>query len=162
MIEKTIIKVELIKNIKENRAKLEKLLTKVPKEDMLKTVNNNWSVKDILSHVISWEQNMIRWIKITLEGGSPEDFPVGREAVDSLNELQYQREKESNINDVLKRFSSSYVEALSIAEALDEKTLNDPDLFEWRKGDAIWFIVAANTYWHYEEHFDIFDQWEIK
>jgi hypothetical protein len=162
MIAKTITKVDLLKQIKENRAKLEDLISNVLQEDIFKPIEGKWSTKDIMSHIISWEQNMIRWMDITLAGGAPDDFPVTRDEVEPLNEFQYQREKDKTLDVVLKEFQDSYKQALSYAEGLDEKIINDPDLFEWRKGDAIWYLVSANTHWHYEEHFELFENLDFK
>lgn len=156
MIEENISKTDLIKNINENRAILEGLLAEIPKEDMLDIVDAGWSIKDILSHIIAWEQNMVRWITITLEGGTPGDFPETRKAVDSLNEFQYQRDKEKGLEEVISEFSISFRAVLALAENMDEKVINDPNLFAWRIGRPIWFIIAANMYWHYQEHFEIF------
>ena len=162
MIEENISKIDLLKNIKENRGILEELLAKIPKEDMLNTVEGDWTIKDILSHIIAWEQNMIRWMTITLKGGTPEDFPESREAVDSLNEFQYQRDKEKDLEEVLSEFPASFQAALALAENVDENVINDPELFAWGAGRPIWFIIAANTYWHYQEHIEIFEKWKGK
>ncbi len=158
----SISKDELLKNIKEYRSKLEDLIANIPQGELSTSVEGDWTVKDIFSHIIAWEQNMIRWVEITLAGGAPEDFPETREAVDALNEFQYQRDKGKDLSGVLSAFSSSYDQSLRIAEKVDEKAINDPDTFVWREGRPLWYVIAANTYWHYEEHFELFEKWNPK
>ena len=158
----SITKNELIEKIKENRKILEDLIANIPQEDMYTPVEGDWTVKDILSHIIAWEQNMIRWIDITLSGGSPGDFPETRETLDALNEAQYQRDKENDLTEVISNFSSSYAQSLTLAENVNEEEINDTDSFAWRNGRPLWYIIAANTYWHYEEHFELFEKWNIE
>jgi hypothetical protein len=35
----------------------------------------------------------------------------------------------------------------------------DPDRFPTRKGSPLWYMVAANTWWHYEEHDEDIKKW---
>jgi hypothetical protein len=158
----SISKKDLIGKIKENRTILESLISNIPESDMSTPVEGDWTVKDIFSHIIAWEQNMIRWMNITLAGGAPDDFPETREAVDALNEFQFQRDKGNDLDDVLSHLSTSYAQSLSFAEKVDEFAINDADVFAWREGRPLWYIIAANTYWHYEEHFELFQKWNVK
>ena len=60
---------------------------------------------------------------------------------------------------VLAGFQNSFQKTLKAVQALTEQDLIDPQRFEWREGDPLWHMVAANTWWHYKEHRETISRW---
>ena len=51
---------------------LEATLSKLSRNDMTKPVlENGWTVKDIVAHIFSWEQLMVKWINNALNEETP-------------------------------------------------------------------------------------------
>lgn len=150
----SIKKQDLIAKIIQTRGELEDLIQSIPEEKMEQPLTEGWSVKDILSHIIAWENNMVGWVGLTLAGGAPENFPDSNQKVDALNEFQFQRDKGKALKEVLEEFPVSYKQALNTAQGLSEEFLNEVNSIDWRQGIPIWYLVASNTYWHYEDHFE--------
>jgi hypothetical protein len=149
---------ELLEKIKSSRKQLEDLMTKIPEEDFLRPVfDGGWTLKDMLSHIVSWEQKMITWIGEAAEGKLPE-MPNGDAAVDALNAAFYQENKDLSLEDARQAFKRSYPQALAVAENTPDEVLYTENLFEGRK-NPFWITVAANTYWHYNDHIEDITKW---
>lgn len=148
--------------IRSEREDLEKTLEWLSTEQMTQPgVESDWSVKDILAHITDWERRMVQWIEESLRGETPERPAPGMtwEDLDRLNEQTYLANKDRPLGEVLADYRSSYQRALETVEALTEKDLIDPERFEWRAGDPMWHMVAANTWWHYKEHRETISNW---
>jgi hypothetical protein len=149
---------ELLENIGSSRKRLEDLLEKIPEEDFLRSVfSGGWNLKDMLVHIVAWEQKMITWIGQAAEGKLP-DLPNGDEAVEALNATLYAENKDLSLEDVLQAFHRSYPQALAVAQNTPEEVLFTENLIEGRK-HPFWITVAANTYWHYNDHIEDITRW---
>jgi hypothetical protein len=79
--------------------------------------------------------------------------------LDQMNEETYLENRDKPLTEVLEEFHQSFPKALNIVKGISEEDLIDPDGFEWREGKPLWFIVAANTFWHYDEHEKAIREW---
>jgi hypothetical protein len=124
-------------------------------------VENNWSVKDILAHITDWEKRMVQWIEESLQGKTPEQPAPGMtwDDLDKLNERTYLANKDRPLSAIVTEFDDSYQRSLKVVEALTEEALLDPNRFEWRGGKPLWYMVAANTWEHYQEHREAISNW---
>ena len=87
------------------------------------------------------------------------DWPVGDEGVDDLNAIFYETNKDKPLAQVLADFAASYPRALTATEAMSETDLFDPDRFAWRNGRPLWWMVAGNTFGHYQDHIPNIHAW---
>ena len=146
-------KSELLEHIKRTRQELEQALAGLTDEQMLAPVfDEGWTVKDTLAHIVTWEQRMVRWVGMALKDGVPGDIPSTDEEVNRMNQQAYLDDKDLPLATVRTAFARSYPQAYTMAETAPEAPLLEADYFEWRQGRALWYVVAANTWWHYEEH----------
>ena len=124
-------------------------------------VESNWSVKDILAHIMAWEKRMVQWLEESLRGEVPERPAPGMswDDLDRLNEQIYRENRDRALDEVLADFRQSHEESLRVVEAIAEEDLIEPERFEWREGDPIWHMVAGNTWWHYKEHRETISNW---
>lgn len=155
-------KEEMLKLIHAEHDKLDQVLTEIGEHRFeMERVEEDWTIKDILAHITTWEQKMINWVEVTLRGEVP-DRPAPGMTWDDLDELNlqiYNENKEKPLEAVLDAFKRSYQEALEAVEGLGEDDLFKPDQFPWRKGDPLWHMVAANTWWHYKDHREAIQAW---
>jgi hypothetical protein len=157
-----ITKTELLAKIENHRALLEESLEKVSLDQMTSPGigNSDWTIKDILAHLVSWEQIMIKWVTQAMKDEVPK-VPQNEEDVDTMNANFYYANKDKALDLVLEEFTSSYKQALKITESIPEDILLTPDRFAWRK-NPLWHMVASNTWWHYDEHREDIDNWANK
>lgn len=146
-----ITREELLEGIFRERKLLEEILASIDHQDYLKPVfDGDWSIKDMLAHIVAWEQRMITWVGQAAEGILP-DMPGNDQEVELLNTQSYHQDKDLSLNAVLQAFERSYPQALSVAENAPEEVLFTKNLLEGRE-NPFWITVGANTSWHYKEH----------
>lgn len=155
-------KIKLIEAITNGRSKFEETLSKLDQDQMTtQGLKSGWSVKDVLAHIQVWETRMVRWLGDAQRGEIPQMLPPGMtwDDLDQMNEQTYLENRDKPLTEVLAEFHQSFPKALEIVKGISERDLMDPDRFEWRKGKPLWFIVAANTFWHYDEHDKAITEW---
>jgi hypothetical protein len=143
-------KSDLLEQIRNEHGRLEETLARLTHPQMLLPgVDGEWSVKDALAHISTWERWMIRWTNSLLAGDKPES-PEPWD-VDRMNADIYARVKGLTLAEVLEEFHQSYWDSLALAESLSEKQLQNTYNDTWPKG-PLWTGIAANMNWHYKEH----------
>ena len=97
---KKLNKTELLDQIRSEQGLLEAALSRLSHAQMLLPgVDGEWSVKDVLAHISTWERWMIRWTNSLLRGERP-DTPEAWD-VDRMNAETFARVKEFALADVL-------------------------------------------------------------
>ena len=155
-------KTKILEHIQVERARFEGTLAKLSEAQMLiPGVIEGWTVKDLLAHITVWEQRMVHWLAETVRGKEPQMLPPGMtwDDLDEWNEQTYQKHRAHPLDMVLTDFALSYPQALEAAQEISEEDLIDPHRFSWRKGEPLWVMVAANTFWHYKEHDESIKSW---
>jgi len=148
-------KTQILDLIQSERLNLEAALASVPPGKLTSPIPElGWSVKDILAHLTAWEQLMLGWVQASLRGETPERPAPGEswDDLDGMNERLRQAHQDHPLAVVQADFQKSYQAVLQIVSQLSEADLLDPQRFEWREGDPLWHMVAANTWWHYKQH----------
>jgi hypothetical protein len=161
MIEE-MTKPQLIEAITAGRKKFEATLSQLDEDQMTTPVlESGWSVKDVLAHIHVWETRMVQWLEVSQRGEIPQMLPPGMtwDDLDTMNEETYLQNQDRSLSEVRAEFQRSFPKALDMVKSISEEDLIDPDRFEWREGKPLWFIVAANTFWHYDEHDKAIRDW---
>ena len=118
----------------------------------------DWSVKDLLAHLIFWEQAPVRALRAEASG-EPGQLPPDDEGVDRLNARAVAERRERPPAEVLTEFERSYHELLEVVEPLSDEDLNDPGRYAWTGGKPLWRIIAGESYLHYREHDEELRAW---
>jgi hypothetical protein len=155
-------KQELLDHIEVSRARLEAVLSRIPQERISQAgAQGLWSVKDLLDHIVVWEQRMLDWLATTLEGRKPQMLPEGMtwDDLDRWNQETYEARRDRPLEKVLEDFETTFPRVLHTVSEIPEEDLVQPDRFAWRENSPLWKMVAANTYWHYDEHAQDLERW---
>ena len=161
-MDEQMTKIKILESIHSEHEALDIMLKQLTETQMTQPgVEKDWSVKDILAHITNWGKRMVQWIEESLQGKTPERPAPGMtwNDLDKLNEQTYLANKDRSLDEILAGFHDSYQQSLKVVEALTEEELLDPNYFEWRGGDPMWKMVAANTWWHYKEHGETISNW---
>lgn len=145
-------KEELLQAIHVERALLEKKFSGLVPEQMVWPGSmEDWSVKDILAHLVDWEQRFIGWY----EAGR-RDEPVHLPApgmkwsdLAELNRQGYERHRDRPLEDVLADFRDSYARILALVEGMSEREILEAGHYAWTGGQNLAGFIAANTSSHY-------------
>ncbi len=154
-------KASILDEMSTNYAALEGILAPLNETQMTtEGVAGEWSIKDILAHLTAWQQRLLVWLHAAARHEKPTLIGLAsEEETDGLNEQFYRENKSRILSDVLADFRTSYLQIVDVVQGLSEKDLIDPHGFAWMKGNPLFYLVAGNTYGHYQEHIDPIQQW---
>lgn len=117
-------------------------------------VIGQWSPKDILAHVVFWEQRFLAWVRQT-EAGEPVERPAEGytwDDLDRLNASNYEANRDRSYTDVLAEFERSFHGFNSTLGMLPEAALFTPGYYPFTREYPLWQQAAANGFEHYREH----------
>ena len=155
-------KANVLEKMQAERAKLDGLLATLSAEQMCQTtLENEWSVKDVLAHIAVWERRCVGWIQAGLRGEKPDKPEQGYtwEDLVTLNEKTFLENRGRTLNDVQADSRLAYQQLLEQVQALSEDDITNPQRFPWTKRHGLVPYIAANSYEHYQEHFTQIHKW---
>ncbi|MFX0198439.1 MAG: ClbS/DfsB family four-helix bundle protein [Candidatus Hodarchaeota archaeon] len=154
---------ELIEQLKAHRAWIEAMLRKLDEQQMEVTgVQGDWSVKDIIAHLTTWERRGTEWIKSIVQEKEPQVPLAGYRAsdMDWLNRETYQKNRNRPLQDILVEFQKSFPLLIEQVQALTEEQLDKTFQADWTdyKPTTVRNIVAWR-YYHYKAHGQHIQAW---
>ena len=115
-------------------------------------VEEDWSLKDIIAHVVSWESWMCGGLATAVSTNSIPNNPQTDAEIDSMN-AQFTAENEAKpLAQVLAEFVENEAKIEMAITAVPEPALLDKDYYEWRNGRPLSWLVVGNTFGHYSDH----------
>ncbi|MFX0094390.1 MAG: DinB family protein [Candidatus Hodarchaeota archaeon] len=152
---KKINKEALINHLQAERSRIESMLAELTHEQMEKPgVQGDWSVKDIIAHLIVWERRGIEWIKSAVQNQEPE-VPLPRSGLDmaALNMKTYEENQNRPIEDILSEFHETFSYLMKQVQILDEEQLNKTVQAKWT-GNTLVPVkhMIAWRFVHYQSH----------
>ena len=145
-------KPELYEAIQLERGKLNKALEKLIDDQMaLPGACDQWAVKDILMHLVDWEQRCLRWYRAGLKGEVPKtpDDNFNWRELPALNHEIYLKHQDLSLADVHQKYQASFKELLAVIADMTEEELFTPHYYEWTGNGLLRDYVNANTASHY-------------
>jgi len=159
-VDEQMSKTKLLEEVRAQRRLLEAALAQVPEAKMAEPgVQGHWSVKDILAHVVFWEQHLCDWLRAN-RGEVPAPEPVETDAdVDRLNAENYARHRDRPLADVVAEFRRSFEQVQGELAGLTEADLTEAGRTIWLADQPLWDLVAMDTSGHYREHREAIQAW---
>ena len=146
-------KTELLASTYTERARLEMKLAGLTQDEILYPgCMGEWSVKDILQHLVDWEQRWIGWYNAGKRGEAvvtPEPGYNWRE-MGKLNEKYRLRNIVRPLQEVLDDFHTSYHQIMSIVENIPEEEMLELGRYSWTGKLPLIAWIAGNTCQHYQ------------
>jgi hypothetical protein len=157
-------KAKILDEMRTKYATLEDILAPLDETQMTtEGVNGDWSIKDVLAHITAWQNRLLVWLHAATQNEDPTiSGPDTLEEMDRLNEQFYKENKSRPLDDVLTGFRTTYLQIVDEVQVLNEEDLTDPHRFSWMKGNPLWYVIAGDTYKHYQEHTGTIQQWSGK
>jgi hypothetical protein len=140
---------QIIKKLKTERARLEKILASVKREDMLQPgVVGEWSVKDVLAHLADWEAHMLVWVDAARSGDAVKspDPGLSWKQLDIFNERIYQSHRDQPLDEVIEYFHSAHNQFMQLVEAMPDEEMLGRGFYAFTAKSAIydWLRSYAN------------------
>lgn len=154
-------KAELLERIQTEHEKLEQTLATIGKKEMTQPgVVGEWSVKDVLAHLMDWERRLLEWYRAGLRGETPQLPAPGMTWANlaELNERIYQKYRRRSLTAIMEKYQQSYQQTLKTVQVLPESDML-PGRFAWTKKQTLAVYVAGCTCDHYKWADNLIRKW---
>src|SRR6266849_9413062 len=71
-------------------------------------VTRAWSVRDILAHVTTWEEEALKHLPLILKGGKPPRYSVTYGSISAFNAQMTERKKGLSLTQVLRELNDTH------------------------------------------------------
>lgn len=119
-----------------------------PEERRAEGTFEQWSAKDLLSHLAAWKQRLVEMIAAAAAG----EVPPSYEDFEHENAVIYQEYHPLALEEVVLRSRQAHEELMRVAGSLDEEMLTDPRRFAWLQGQPLWRRVTGSGFIHPLQH----------
>jgi hypothetical protein len=142
----------LLDYILSERAKLAALWDDLTLEQMTQRPGPqpDWSVKDLIAHIVWYEEDGMALIDALLRG----DEPNWIRDVDETNAETFRRNEFRTLEEVLTDFDAVPHKLEAQLSRITERELNDAGVFPQSRGESLLDYYEGNTYGHYDDHYD--------
>ncbi len=150
---------ELIAALTESRQRLEAALAGLSVAQLTQPgAMDDWTVKDLLSHLTAWEAETVTHIARSKRGLKPRGLPQTDAAVDQMNDKLYRENRDRPLDRVLADWRGVRKQMIRQAEALTEKDLGATPA--WLKGRSLLAFILEDTIEHEAEHLPQIEAWK--
>jgi hypothetical protein len=144
---------EIFEALEDEREKFLDAIEGLSDEAVLEAgVVGEWSVKDILSHLIAWEAEQVKLLWQAKQGIQPNTVHFSDRSVDELNAAWYAEFKARPLDRILADFQAVRKQTERRVNSYSDKDLNDPQRYPWLQGFSLWEWVANDSFKHEAEH----------
>jgi hypothetical protein len=145
-------KTELLAAIARERSELEALLGALTTEQMVEPdLMGQWSVKDVLAHLVEWEQMVLSWYRAGLRGEMPEMPAPGLKwnQTPQLNQMILEKHRDRPVDQVMERFGASHQEIVGVIHGISDQELFVPGRMAWTGKNTVGTYFVSATSSHY-------------
>jgi Protein of unknown function (DUF1706) len=118
--------------------------------------SGTWSVKDIITHVTFFENEMVGLLRTRVLAGSD----LWRLSQDERNRVIYERNHDRTLSGVLAESAGVHAQLVDLLDGLTDADLVEASHFKDMPAD--WLpgrIIAENTFEHYRDHAVVVRAW---
>jgi hypothetical protein len=112
-------------------------------------VMGNWSVKDILAHVTTWEE-ALKYLPFIITGGRPPRY-IQYGGIDAFNAQMTEHKRSLSLSDVLRQLDETHRQLIDYIRSVPEEQFTRENRFRHR--------LRLDTYSHYPQHAKAIRQW---
>jgi hypothetical protein len=114
-------------------------------------VAGNWSVKDILAHVTTWEEEALKYLPLIVKGGRPPRYSVKYGGIDAFNAQMTEQKRGLSLADVLDQLDETHHRLIAYIQSVPEEQFTRETPFRHR--------LRLDTYSHYPIHTKMIRAW---
>ena len=140
---------DLLEKVKQDRAEFATLWDGLSETQVTQRPGpqSDWSVKDLIAHIVWWENYMVDRIGRIIAGT---DKSVNRD-LDETNAEVFEENKDRALDGVLADFDNNIQRLESFIAGLSDEQINDPDAVDYGGRQLLKFIIS-DTFGHYGTH----------
>ena len=114
-------------------------------------VTGAWSVRDIIAHVTTWEEEALKHLPLILEGGTPPRYSVQYGGIDAFNARMTEVKRRHSLSDVRAHAAATHARLIALVQGTPEGHLRSDTRFRRR--------LRLDTCGHYPLHAEGIRQW---
>jgi hypothetical protein len=117
-------------------------------------VTGDWSVRDILAHVTTWEEEALTHLPLILEGGTPPRYSIRYGGIDAFNARMTEQKADLSLAAVRRQLEETHRRLIDFIQRAPEDQLSGESRFRRR--------LRLDAYGHYPLHAEAIRQWRRK
>ncbi|MFZ3070394.1 MAG: DinB family protein [Anaerolineaceae bacterium] len=117
-------------------------------------VTGNWSVKDIIAHVTTWEEESLQSLPLILQGQKLSKYSDKYGGIDAFNAQMTEAKANLTLNEVLASQYQTHERLITYLQEVDEAHFKSSTRFFRR--------LNMDAYYHYPEHTEAIKAWREK
>lgn len=114
-------------------------------------VTGAWSVRDIIAHVTTWEEEALEHLPGILEGRRPPRYSVAYGGIDAFNALMTRKKAGLSLAEVFRQHEETHGQLIALIERVPADQLTSKTRFRRR--------LRLDTYGHYPKHAGAIQRW---
>jgi DinB superfamily len=121
---------------------------------MIRGVTGKWSVRDILAHVTTWEEEALKHLPLVLKGGKPPRYSLTYGGIDAFNALKTEQKENLALAQILEEMHDVHRRLIAYIESVPLGQFQEETRFRHR--------LRLDTYSHYPIHAKAIWKWREK
>jgi hypothetical protein len=117
-------------------------------------VTGAWSIRDIIAHVTTWDEEALKHLPSILEGRRPPRYSVTYGGIDAFNALTTAQKAGLSLAEVLDRLDAVHHLVIEIVERASDDALASESRFRRR--------LRLDTFGHYPKHTAAIARWRAR
>ncbi len=117
-------------------------------------VTGDWSVRDIIAHVTTWEEEALTHLPLIMRGGRPPRYSVTYGGIDAFNAQMTEKKKGLSLTEVLEQQGEMHRRLIKFIHGVPEDQFAVETRFRRR--------LRLDTYGHYPKHSILIVSWREK
>lgn len=113
-------------------------------------VTGEWSVKDILAHVTTWEEEALNCLPIVIAGGRPPRYAL-RGGIDVFNAEMAAQKRDLSLSDAAQKLDETHCRLIDFIQGVPADQFAPESRFCRR--------LRLDTYNHYPKHAEAIREW---
>jgi hypothetical protein len=143
---------ELLTKLEKAWADLKESYAGLPDSRMTEPgVVGDWSVKEILAHVTTWEEEALKYLPLISEGGKPPRYSQMYGGIDAFNAQTSEAKRGTALPEVLRRMDEVHAHLTGYLQSVPEEQFTRETPFRHR--------LRLDTYSHYPLHARMILEW---
>ena len=114
-------------------------------------VTGVWSVRDIIAHVTTWEEEALKHLPLVLTGEKPPRYSTMHGGIDAFNARETERKRSLPLAEVLRQSDVVHGRLVDFVANVAEDHLRGETRFRHR--------LRLDTYGHYPKHAEAIRKW---
>lgn len=114
-------------------------------------VVGKWSVRDLIAHVTTWEEEALKHLPLILNGQRPPRYSVVYGGIDAFNALMTEKKKNLTLAEVVQEKDLVHRRVVKLVESVPEDAIRSGSRFRRR--------LQLDTYGHYPIHARAIRKW---